>query len=72
MTLRQMTVMMLITMSTWYNGTQTGDSDDVDCYVHIMMTPRQVTVMMLIIMSTWYNDTQTDDSDDVDYYVHRV
>ena len=33
---RQMTVMMLITMYTWYNGTQTGDSDDVDCYVHMV------------------------------------
>ena len=34
MTLRQMTVMMLIIMATGYNDTQTGDSDDVDYYVH--------------------------------------
>ena len=34
MTLRQMTVMMLITMFTYYNDTQTSDSDDVDYYVH--------------------------------------
>ena len=64
MTHRQVTVMMLITMFTWYNNTKAGDSDDG------IMTPRQVTVMMLITMSTGYNDTQTDDSDDVDYYVH--
>ena len=35
MTPRQVTVMMLITMyTTWYNDTQTDDSDDVDHYVH--------------------------------------
>ena len=34
MTPRQVTVMMLIIMSTWYNDTQTDDSDDVDYYVH--------------------------------------
>ena len=34
MTLRQMTVMMLIIMFTGYNVTQTVDSDDVDYYVH--------------------------------------
>ena len=35
MTPRQVTVMMLIAMYTWYNDTQTGDSDYVDYYVHI-------------------------------------
>ena len=34
MTLRDVTVMMLITMFTWYDDAQTGDSDDVDHYVH--------------------------------------
>ena len=36
MTLRHVTVMMLITMYTWYNDTKTGDSDDVDYYVHMV------------------------------------
>ena len=36
MTLRQVTVMMLITMFTWYNDTQTDDSNDVDYYVHMV------------------------------------
>ena len=33
---RRLTVMMLITMCKWYNDTQTGDSDDVDYYVHMV------------------------------------
>ena len=36
MTLRQVTVMMMITMFTWYNDTQTYDSNDVDYYVHMV------------------------------------
>ena len=36
MTLRQVTVVMLITMFTGYNDTQTGDRDDVDYYVHMV------------------------------------
>ena len=33
---RRLTVMMLITMSTGYNDTQTDDSNDVDYYVHVV------------------------------------
>ena len=33
---RQVTVMMLIAMFTWYDDTQTGYSDDVDYYVHMV------------------------------------
>ena len=36
MTPRQVTVMMLITMFTGYNDTQTGDSYDIDYYVHMV------------------------------------
>ena len=36
MTLRQVTVMMLIIMFTGYNDTQRCDSDDVDYYVHMV------------------------------------
>ena len=36
MALRQVTEMMLIIMFTWHNDAQTGDSDDVDYYVHMV------------------------------------